>query len=50
MNWVSELMVKFDILGLRTLSVVYDACNFLGINPLDIPIDSEDIYLSLIHI
>lgn len=47
MNWVSELMVKFDILGLRTLSVVYDACNFLGINPLDIPIDSEDIYLPL---
>ena len=24
MNWVSELMVKFDILGLRTLSVIYD--------------------------
>ena len=47
MNWVSELMVKFDILGLRTLSVVYDACNSLNINPLDIPIDSEDVYLPL---
>jgi DNA polymerase-3 subunit alpha len=32
MNWVSELMVKFDILGLRTLSVIYDVCKSLGID------------------
>lgn len=45
MNWVSELMVKFDILGLRTLTVVYDVCNMLGIDPVkDIPIDSKEIY------
>jgi len=30
MNWVSELMVKFDILGLRTLSVIYDVCKTIG--------------------
>lgn len=48
MKWVAELMVKFDILGLRTLTVVYDVCNKLGINPLDIPADdSSDIYDNL---
>jgi len=37
MNWVAELMVKFDILGLRTLSVLYDVCGQLNID-----IDSVD--------
>jgi DNA polymerase-3 subunit alpha len=41
MQGVTELCVKFDILGLRTLSVVDEACslagikNFLDINPED---------------
>ena len=47
MNWVSELMVKFDILGLRTLSVVYDACKALSLDPLSIPINDSSIYLPL---
>ena len=47
MNWVAELMVKFDILGLRTLSVVYDACNSLDIDPLNIPLDDKKTYLPL---
>ena len=47
MNWVAELMVKFDILGLRTLSVVYDACDSLDIDPLNIPLDDKKTYLPL---
>jgi DNA polymerase III subunit alpha len=44
MNWVSELMVKFDILGLRTLSVIHDVCNNLSINPEDIDIKSPSLF------
>ena len=47
MNWVSELMVKFDILGLRTLSVIYNTCNEVGIDPIDIPLDSPETYYPL---
>ena len=45
MNWVAELMVKFDILGLRTLSVIYDACASLGIDPDKISLDDDKTYL-----
>ena len=44
MNWVSELMVKFDILGLRTLTVIYDTCRRLKINPIDIDLSSPQLY------
>ncbi len=47
MNNVAELMVKFDILGLRTLSVVYDVCKSLGIKVEDIDTDHESIYAAL---
>ena len=47
MNWVAELMVKFDILGLRTLSVIQNTCDALGIDSAGIPIDSEQIYDNL---
>ncbi|MDA1237334.1 MAG: DNA polymerase III subunit alpha [Proteobacteria bacterium] len=47
MNWVSELMVKFDILGLRTLSVIYDVCNDLNINIYDVDLDDPEIYKPL---
>ena len=47
MHWVSELMVKFDILGLRTLSVIYDVCNNIGIDVYDIDLDSKDLYKPL---
>jgi DNA polymerase-3 subunit alpha len=44
MNNVAELMVKFDILGLRTLSVVHDVCKQLGINRDDIDVEHKTIY------
>ena len=47
MNWVSELMVKFDILGLRTLSVVHDVCDSLSISPEDIDLNSSDLFSPL---
>lgn len=42
MNWVAELMVKFDILGLRTLSVVDRTCKKLNLNINDIDLSSYD--------
>ena len=47
MNWVAELMVKFDILGLRTLSVIDNTCKRVGIKAEDIDIHSGDIYNNL---
>ena len=47
MNWVAELMVKFDILGLRTLSVLYDVCSQLDLDIESIDPDHEDIYKNL---
>jgi DNA polymerase-3 subunit alpha len=47
MNDVAELMVKFDILGLRTLSVVHDVCKRLGISVSDIDPDHPTIYAAL---
>ena len=47
MNWVAELMVKFDILGLRTLSVIDDTCKLIGIKAEEIDMHSEDVYLPL---
>ena len=44
MNWVAELMVKFDILGLRTLSVIYDVCTQLDLNINDIDPNDSFIY------
>lgn len=47
MNNVAELMVKFDILGLRTLSVINDTCNQIGIKMEDIDCDHPSIYAAL---
>jgi hypothetical protein len=47
MNSVAELMVKFDILGLRTLSVINDTCNQLGIKVEDIDCNHPSIYAAL---
>lgn len=47
MNNVSELTVKFDILGLRTLSVVHDVCKNLGIKVSDIDCNDPSIYAAL---
>jgi DNA polymerase-3 subunit alpha len=40
MNWVAELMVKFDILGLRTLSVIQRVCDKLNLNIEEVDISS----------
>ena len=47
MNWVAELMVKFDILGLRTLSVIYDVCKQLKFDMDSINLDDKAIYKNL---
>ena len=47
MNWVAELMVKFDILGLRTLSVIYDVCNSLNIDVYDIDLNDPSVFKPL---
>lgn len=47
MNDVASLSVKFDILGLRTLSVVNDVCKQIGINVADIDCQHESIYAAL---
>ena len=47
MNWVAELMVKFDILGLRTLSVIYDVCSNINYNPENIDLLDPDLYSPL---
>ena len=47
MNWVAELMVKFDILGLRTLSVIYDVCESLDVDPNNIPLNDKKVFKPL---
>lgn len=48
MNYVSSLMVKFDVLGLRTLTVVDRVCKSVGIKASDIDVsDSKTIYSHL---
>lgn len=47
MDDVASLSVKFDILGLRTLSVVNDTCKQLGIDVNDIDPSNETIYAAL---
>ena len=43
MNAISKLTVKFDILGLKTLTVLKDACDLIGIRMTDI--DDEDPFI-----
>jgi DNA polymerase-3 subunit alpha len=47
MNDVASLSVKFDILGLRTLSVVNDVCKALKINVDEIDPHHKSIYAAL---
>jgi DNA-directed DNA polymerase III PolC len=44
MDDVAALCVKFDILGIKNLSVVDDVCKQVGIKKEDIDIDDESIY------
>ena len=47
MNWVAELMVKFDILGLRTLSVIYNTCKHVGMDIYDVDLSKDSLYKPL---
>ena len=47
MDDVASLSVKFDILGLRTLTVVHDTCTQIGIKASDIDPSDESIYAAL---
>lgn len=47
MNWVSMSNVKLDILGLRSVSVVEDACKSIGISINDINLNEPFIYQQL---
>ena len=47
MNWVSLSNVKLDVLGLRSVSVVDDACKNIGIKLSDIDLNDEFIYQQL---
>ena len=44
MNDVASLCVKFDILGLRTLSVIHDVCKQIGFDITKLDLQSKDIY------
>lgn len=44
MNNISEITVKFDILGLRTLSVVFDTCQRLGLDFKTVDFDQPSTY------
>ena len=50
MDWSQMFNVKLDVLGLRTVSVVDQACKFIGINVEDIDLDHESIYQNLYDI
>lgn len=47
MGWTSELCVKFDILGLRTLSVVKEACRLAKVKVSDLDVDHPSVYAAL---
>lgn len=47
MDDVASLSVKFDILGLRTLSVVNDVCKQIGLDFKDINYEDESIFTAL---
>lgn len=47
MNYVAELMVKFDVLGLRTLTVVNEVCSRLNIDMESIDLDDPSLYENL---
>ena len=46
MNYVAELMVKFDVLGLRTLTVVSEVCKRLNLDMTKIDLDDPSLYFN----
>ena len=47
MNDVADLMVKFDILGLRTLTIAHKTCQKIGLSLEDIDENDTEIYSQL---
>jgi DNA polymerase-3 subunit alpha len=47
MNWIAELTVKFDILGLKTLTVLKEAANLTGVSLDDIDLKQDALYKHL---
>jgi DNA polymerase-3 subunit alpha len=47
MNYVAELMVKFDVLGLRTLTVINEVCKMLDMQMTSIDPEDEFIFQNL---
>jgi DNA polymerase III alpha subunit len=47
MNYVAELMVKFDVLGLRTLTVINEVCKMLNMQMTSIDPEDEFIFHNL---
>ena len=47
MNHVSLFNVKLDILGLRSVSVVHDVCEQVGLKVADIDLNNPEIYRNL---
>ena len=47
MNWISIFNVKLDLLGLRSVSVVDNACKQIGIKNTDVDINDPIIYQNL---
>jgi len=47
MNWVSLFNVKLDILGLRSVSVVNDVCQQVGLKATEIDLNDLSIYRDL---
>ena len=47
MNHVSLFNVKLDILGLRSVSVVHDVCEQVGLKVTDIDLNNPEIYRNL---
>ncbi len=44
MNWISELTVKFDILGLKTLTVLKEASRLSGVDLDSIDLNDKTLY------
>jgi DNA polymerase III alpha subunit len=44
MNWISELTVKFDILGLKTLTVLKEASRLTGVDLDSIDLSDKNLY------
>lgn len=42
-----EIVLKFDVLGLKALTVIKNTCDRLGIKPSDIDVNHESIYREL---